>query len=97
MPTYVSLLRWTEQGIKNARASVERAEQASAAAQRAGGRLQTVLWTQGAYDIVTIAEFPDDESATAFLIGVGGQGNIRSETLRAFNAEEMKRILAKVQ
>ncbi|HEY3079948.1 MAG TPA: GYD domain-containing protein [Chloroflexota bacterium] len=96
MPTYVSLLRWTDQGVKNAKASVERAEQASAAVQRLGGRLQTVLWTQGSYDIVTIAEFPDEESATAFLIGLGGQGNVRSETMRAFNAEEMKRILAKL-
>jgi uncharacterized protein with GYD domain len=96
MPTYVSLLRWTEQGIKNAKASIERAEQASAAVQKSGGRLQTVLWTQGSYDIVTIAEFPDEESATAFLIGLGGQGNVRSETMRAFNAEEMKRIVAKL-
>jgi uncharacterized protein with GYD domain len=96
MPTYVSLLRWTEQGIKNAKSTLERAEQASAAVQRTGGRLQTVLWTQGAYDIVTVAEFPDEESATAFLIGLGGQGNVRSETMRAFNAEEMKRILAKL-
>jgi uncharacterized protein with GYD domain len=97
MPTYVSLLRWTDQGIKNAKGSLERAEQASAAIQRLGGRLQTVLWTQGAYDIVTVAEFPDEESATAFLIGLGGQGNVRSETMRAYNAEEMKRILAKLR
>jgi len=96
MPTYVSLLRWTDQGIKNAKNTVERAEQASAAAQRAGGRIQTILWTQGPYDIVTISEFPDEQSAMAFLIATGGQGNVRTETLRAFSAEEMKRILAKV-
>jgi uncharacterized protein with GYD domain len=96
MPTYVSLIRWTDQGIKNAKSTVERAEQASAAAQRVGGRMTTVLWTQGSYDIVAISEFPDEESATAFLLGVGGQGNIRTETMRAYGAEEMKRILAKL-
>ena len=97
MPTYVSLIKWTEQGIRNAKESTNRAEQARQAAERLGGRMPTILWTQGAYDIVTISEFPDDETATAFLLGVGAQGNIRTETLRAFTADEMRRILQKVR
>ena len=96
MPTYVSLLKWTEQGIRNAKETVERGEQARRAAEQMGGRLPTILWTQGAYDVVLVAEFPDDETATAYLLGLGRLGNVRSETLRAFTAEEMRRILQKV-
>ena len=96
MPTDVSLLRWTDQGIKNAKDSVVRAEQASNAASQAGGRISAVYWLQGAYDAVIVSEFPDEETAQAALLGLGMQGNVRSETLRAFSAEEMGRILAKV-
>jgi uncharacterized protein with GYD domain len=96
MPTYVSLIKWTDQGIKNAKESVARSEQANAAAQQVGGRVSAVYWTQGAYDIVAVSEFPDEESAQAFLLATGMQGNVRTETLRAFSAEEMKRVLAKL-
>ena len=96
MPTYVTLLKWTEQGIRNVRDTANRAEQARQAAERLGGRMTTVLWTQGAYDVVAISEFPDDETATAFLLATGMQGNLRTETMRAYTAEEMQRILQKL-
>jgi uncharacterized protein with GYD domain len=96
MPTYISLMRWTEQGIKSAGETVNRAEQARAAVERMGGQLRDVYWTQGAYDIVAVADWPDEEAATAFLLATGMQGNLRSETLRAFSAEEMRRILQKL-
>jgi len=96
MSTYVSLMKWTEQGIRSARDSVARVEQARQSIERSGGQLTTVLWTQGAYDLVAIHEWPDDESATAFLLGLAMQGNVRTETLRAYTAEEMGRILGKL-
>jgi uncharacterized protein with GYD domain len=96
MPTYVSLFQWTEQGIKDAKNTVNRADQARQAITKMGGTLDALYWTQGAYDIVAIASWPDEETAQAFLITIGQQGNIRSETLRAFTAEDMKRILTKV-
>src|SRR5262245_54204290 len=95
MPTYVSLIKWTEQGIKNARTTVDRAQQAQAAVERAGGRL-TILWTQGTYDLIGIAEMPDDETAMAYLLANGMQGNLRTETMRAYTADEMRSILAKI-
>ena len=55
-----------------------------------------LLWTQGAYDLVGIFEFPDDESYTAFALTIGMRGSTRTETMRAFNAEEMQRILQKL-
>jgi uncharacterized protein with GYD domain len=97
MPTYVTLMKWTEQGIKNVDATVDRSEQARQAIEQLGGRMSTVYWTHGAYDIVAIVDFPDEETATAFLLRLGKQGNLSTETLRAFSADEMRRILEKVR
>src|SRR5688500_3548667 len=96
MPTYVSLCKWTEQGVQNARESTRRAEQAKAAVRKLGGKLTTILWTQGNYDLIAISDFPDEESAMAFLLTLGGQGNVRTETLRAYSAQDMERIFAKM-
>ena len=97
MPTYVTLMKWTEQGIKDIKSTVDRSEQARQAIEQMGGRMSTICWTQGAYDIVAITDFPDEETATAFLLSIGKLGNLRTETLRAFSAEEMRRILEKVR
>jgi uncharacterized protein with GYD domain len=97
MPTYVTLMKWTEQGVKDVNSTVDRAEQARKAIEQMGGSMPTILWTQGSYDIVAIADFPDEETASAFLLSLGKLGNLRSETLRAFSAEEMRRILEKVR
>jgi uncharacterized protein with GYD domain len=58
-----------------------------------GGRVRELLWTVGEYDIVVVTEFPDDEAATAALLRVGSLGNIRTNTLRAFSAEQMGSII----
>ena len=96
MPTYVALLRWTDQGIRNVTETTDRAEQAGQLAERMGGRLVTLVWTQGAYDLVAIVEMPDDETMAAFVLASGVRGGVRSETLRAFSAEEMQGILQKL-
>jgi uncharacterized protein with GYD domain len=95
MPKYISLLNWTDQGIKNFKESGERADQAAALAEKMGGRFEDIYWTQGQYDIVAVSEFPDDETATAFLLQVGGLGNIRSTTLRAFDRQTFAKIVEK--
>jgi len=93
MTTYVSLINWTEQGIKNFRDTTQRAEDFSRMVEGSGGRVRELLWTVGEYDLVCIAEFPDDETGVAALLRVGSGGNIRSNTLRAFNAEQMAGII----
>lgn len=95
MTAYVSLINWTDQGIKNFRDTTQRAQDFSRLVESAGGRVRELLWTVGAYDIVCIAEFPDDEAGVAALLQVGSGGNIRSNTMRAFNAEEMAGILGR--
>ena len=93
MTTYVSLINWTEQGIKNFRDTTQRAQDFSRLVESAGGRVRELLWTVGEYDIVCIAEFPDDEAGVAALLQVGSAGNIRSNTMRAFDAQEMAGII----
>jgi len=96
MPTYVVLANWTDQGIRNVKDTVTRAGQVQAAAERSGGRLVGSWWTQGAYDVVAVFEFPDDETASAAAIAVGMAGNARTQTMRAYTAEEMERIIQKL-
>jgi uncharacterized protein with GYD domain len=95
MPKFISLINWTDQGIRSFKASVDRAKAAGQVAEKLGGKLVETYWTLGQYDIVAIAEFPDDESGEAFLLALGSQGNIRTTTLRAFDAEEFGRIVSK--
>ncbi len=96
MPTYVSLVNWTEQGVRTVKDTVNRRGQAEALAQKHGVKFAQVYWTVGPYDIVTVADFPDDESATAFLLAVSAQGNIRTTTLRAYTADQMTGILGRL-
>jgi uncharacterized protein with GYD domain len=96
MPTYIVLANWTEQGIRNVKDTVARTEQVQAAAEKAGGRLVGSWWTQGAYDIVAVLEYPDDETASAAAIAVGMAGNVRTQTMRAYTREEMQRIVQKL-
>ncbi|MEV0976820.1 GYD domain-containing protein [Streptomyces sp. NPDC049915] len=95
MPTYVTLLSWTDQGIRNYKDTAKRAESFASAVQKLGAKLLSIYWTVGPYDLVAIVEAPDDETVTAALLQLGGVGNARSTTLRAFGREEMERIIAK--
>jgi uncharacterized protein with GYD domain len=95
MATYIVLGQFTEQGIKNIKKTTERAKAIKEVAKKSGVTVKEIYWTLGHHDVVTIVEAPDDESATAFCLSAAGQGNVRTQTLRAFAAAEMDRILAK--
>ena len=97
MPTYVSLINWTEQGVKDFRESTKRAEEFTKLVEAQGGKVRELVWTVGEYDIVSVVEFPDEESGVATLLQVGSLGNIRSNTLRAFSAREMDSIVARTR
>ena len=95
MPRYVTLINWTDQGVKNFKDSVDRYEAAQKAMGQGGVSFRDIYWTIGPYDLVGIVEAPDDETATAALLTVAGQGNIRTLTLRAFDAGEMRGVIEK--
>jgi uncharacterized protein with GYD domain len=95
MPTYVSLVKWTDQGIKNYKDTTSRAADFTKLTESLGGSVREILWTVGEYDMVTVTEVPDDEAGTAATLRVASLGNIRTTTMRAFNADEMGRIITR--
>jgi uncharacterized protein with GYD domain len=96
MPTYISLINWTDQGIKNFKDTVDRSKQAEEAMAKFGVKFVSIHWTVGPYDIVAVTEADDDEGATAALLALGAQGNLRSTTMRAYDGEAMSRIIGKI-
>ena len=94
MPTYVSLMSWTEEGIRTVKDSPDRVAQAGAAIQAAGGELKAIYMTMGEYDIVAITEAPSDEAAATILLTIAGQGSIRSQTMRAFTMDEFSGVVS---
>ena len=96
MPTYIALIDWTDQGVRNFKDSVDRYEAAESAFEGLGVRFTDIWWTLGTHDIVATVEAPDDEMLAAALLSVAGQGNIRTTTLRAFSREEMRTVIGKV-
>ncbi len=96
MSTYVVLASYTDQGIKNVKQTIERADAFKQMANKSGVTIKDMYWTLGSRDIIAICEAPDDEAATALSLSVSSRGNVRSETLRAFSFSEMQKILAKM-
>jgi uncharacterized protein with GYD domain len=96
MQTYIFLVRFTEQGMRNIKDTVNRADAFKKMAAKAGVTIKVLCWTIGRYDVVAVFEAPDDESATALSYSVSSLGSVRTEILRAFSFEEMDKILAKM-
>jgi len=93
MATFISLVNFTDQGIRNIKESPNRAEAFTALAAKLGLSVKSIHWTSGAYDLVVVTE-GSDEAAMASLLSIGSLGNVRSQTLRAYSAAEMKKIIA---
>jgi uncharacterized protein with GYD domain len=95
MATFISLVNFTDQGIRNVKDSPDRFAAFKAMAENLGGTLKGVYYTMGHYDMVVIMEGSDEAAMTAML-KVGSLGNVRTETLRGFSLEEMKKIIGKM-
>ncbi len=96
MATYISLISFTDQGIRNVKQSPERAQAFRDMVEKTGATVKAIYWTLGNYDIVAITDVPDDATAMTLLLTTGSLGNIRTQTLKGFSAEEMAPILAKM-
>jgi uncharacterized protein with GYD domain len=95
MPSYVVLYRFTEEGRKNVKDTVKRAAEVRKQNEARGFKVLGHYWTQGRYDLVAVVDAPSDEAMVAGLFSIAEAGNVASETMRAYTAEEMQRILAK--
>jgi uncharacterized protein with GYD domain len=94
MATYISLIKFTPQGIANIKDGPARLDAGRETLRRFGSDLQAFYLTMGRYDIVTISEAPDDMAAAKVALAVGSAGNVATETLRAFTEDEYRQIVA---
>jgi uncharacterized protein with GYD domain len=94
--TYFMLVHFTDQGIRNIKDTIGRAEAFQAMAKKSGVTLKELCWTIGRYDVIAVFDAPDDDSAAALALSAASRGNTRSELLRAFSFEDMKRIQGKM-
>lgn len=94
MPTYISLLRLTQQGIEKIKESPARLDAAKKAFKSLGAELKEFYLVTGAYDIVIISEAPNDEVVAKLALSIGAQGSVRTETLRAFKEDEYRKIIS---
>ena len=96
MATFITTIKFTQQGIWAIDETTKRAAAVKAAGKKLGVKVTDVYWTLGDHDGVMIFDAPNDETASMFLLGVGAMGNVHTTTCRAFTAAEMDKILAKV-
>src|SRR5436309_15001507 len=93
MATYLALLNWTDQGIRNVKEGPARARKAAALAEQTGCKLVAVFLTMGQYDLAARLEAPDDTAVARFALSLGTLGNVRTTTMRAFTMEEMETLI----
>ena len=97
MATYIVLGQFTEQGIRNVKETTKRAQTLDDLAKKFGSTVTATYWTIGHYDVVAMIDAPDDQAVTGLLLSLGAAGNVRTQTLRAFSADQMGQILGKMK
>ena len=96
MATYITLLRFTEKGIGDIKESPARLDAAKQAFQSMGAELKEFYLVTGSYDAIVISEVPDDETVAKLALIIGSQGNVRTETLRAYTEDEYREIISEL-
>jgi len=95
MATFITLVSFTDQGVRNIKESPNRAEVFQSTAAKLGAQVKSLYWTNGQYDVIATLEGPE-EAVMAAVAATASAGNVRTQTLRAFDATEMKKILSKL-
>jgi len=96
MPSYIVLLKWTAQGIANVTESPKRLDTGRKEFKKLGVKIKDTYLTMGRYDLVCLVEAPDDESFAKAMLTLGSQGNVQTETLKAFSEAEYRKIVGAV-
>jgi uncharacterized protein with GYD domain len=97
MATFVMLASYTEQGIKSIQETLKRTDNVKTMAEKMGITMKETYWVLGPYDIVAVFEAPDDTTMTAFALSIAKLGNVKTQTLRAFSAADMKGVIGKMK
>jgi uncharacterized protein with GYD domain len=93
MPTYIIQSQWTDQGVRNVKESAKRLDVGKQKLNEMGGQIKAFYLTTGVYDMLAVVEVPDDATLAAHLLWLGSQGNLRTQTLRAFTEDEFRHIV----
>ena len=96
MTRFISLISLTQRGEEAVKNTVDRANTFRAEAEKLGAEVKHVYWTMGSYDGVLIFEAPDDQTATSLMINLGSKGNVRTQTMVAYDSGEMESVLSRV-
>ena len=97
MPTYITLLNWTQKGIEKVKDAPKRLDAAKKLYKAAGAELKAFYLVLGQYDAVVLSEAPNDETATRIAMSVAKQGNVRTQTMRAFTESQYRKLVASVK
>ncbi len=93
MATYIALVNYTDQGVKNVKDSPKRLDAAKKLIKDLGGELKAFYLTMGAHDIVTVAEAPNDEAMAKFVLALAAGGSVRTLTMKAFTEAEYRKLI----
>lgn len=93
MPSYIALLKWTPQGVANVKDSPARLDAGRKAFKKSGVKLKDTYLTMGRYDLVCLVDAPDDESFAKAMLSLASQGNVQTETLKAFSEADYRKII----
>jgi uncharacterized protein with GYD domain len=96
MPRYVLLVDWTAEGAREVEHTVERLEDGARLGESFGCTIEHAWWTQGGHDMVSVINAPDEQAMVAYTLAVMRLGNLRTTTLRAWSADEMRGIVARL-
>lgn len=96
MPTYIALLKWTGQGISAIKDSPGRLDAGRKAFKKSGVKIKDTYLTMGRYDLLCVIDAPDDESYAAAILSLGSQGNVQTETLKAFSEADYRKIIGSI-
>ena len=96
MPTYIVLMKWTQQGISNVKDSPSRLDAGRKAFEQRGVKIKESYLTMGRYDLICVMEAPDDETYASAMLSLGALGNLQTETLKAFTEDQYRSIVGAV-
>ena len=96
MPTYITLLKYTQQGVAKVKDSPKRLDAGRKAFKKMGVEIKDTYLLMGRYDLLSVVEAPDDDSIARAMLSLGSQGNVQTETMRAWNEQEFRKIAGSV-